>query len=703
MDSSVYFFMAFFVLRGTDGAKIKGEILKMGKRSRSFFLMVVFVVMMFPAFCLAENETQDSIQLGDMVVSASRSERPLFDTPQSVTVISEKEIMASPFERIEDILRDMVGYENHSHYGQQTGGTSSHFSVRGVGRNRTLLLLDGVPLNDNFSNTITWVAWGLIPKEAIARVEIVRGPTAAMYGSEGLGGVVHIITKKPSAQRECSLSLTAGSAQTYKGSGFYSQKSDKWGFLVSGDCETSDGLHMADTEDLEDYNKRRYRDAGKIFGKVTYELGDQTDIDLSALYYQHEMGKGWNYFYDDAHIDQYRLSMTHRMQRTDWSGMVFLNRAAKTANIADTSTHNSLIRKENFPDNRVWGMGLQNTTPLMDWISITSGLDYKHVAMDYDEDHIDKDRDFGAKGRQETIAPFVDMTMYCLNDKLVLNAGLRYSNIQNFDGGSWDTDPPNRDAFDISFDSQTWEDFSPKAGLVYHPDTKTALRASVGTGFKAPSTFDLYKVHSRSNWSIRWANPELTPEEIVTWDIGGERLFFDRLWVNLMYYQSWATDYIGTRTVDQYYIGSKLYTETIYDNISEVDIKGVEAEIKYDFGHGLAANFNYTYNLSKVAKDEVSESLEGKYVSGSPRHKYRTRLTYQNPLLINASLSLRYDAHIYDNAENTQMADDYMSMDLSIWKQFDKLTLRLNVENLTNEDEYVEDGTLYYVSVKYDF
>ena len=76
-----------------------------------------------------------------------------------------------------------------------------------------------------------------------------------------------------------------------------------------------------------------------------------------------------------------------------------------------------------------------------------------------------------------------------------------------------------------------------------------------------------------------------------------------------------ATDYIGTRTVDQYYIGSRLYKETMKDNLSEVDIQGVEAEMKYDFGHGLTANFNYTYNLSKIAEDEVDQSLEGNYVS----------------------------------------------------------------------------------------
>jgi len=134
----------------------------------------------------AAEKSATAQKLGDVVVSATRTEVPVFDAPQSVTIMDSEEIMASPFERVEDILRFAVGVYNTSHYGWQTGGIKSHFYMRGVGRNRVLVLLDGVPLNDNFSNTITWVAWSLIPKEAISRIEIVRGPTSAAYGSEGL-------------------------------------------------------------------------------------------------------------------------------------------------------------------------------------------------------------------------------------------------------------------------------------------------------------------------------------------------------------------------------------------------------------------------------------------------------------------------------------------------------------------------------------
>ncbi|NLI83074.1 MAG: TonB-dependent receptor plug domain-containing protein [Deltaproteobacteria bacterium] len=126
--------------------------------------------------------------MGEVVVSATRTEARVFNVPQDVTVLSSEAIMASPFEGVEDIVRSVVGIDNFRHYGLQTNGIVSPVIMRGVGSNRVLLLVDGVPQNDNFNNAIAWVGWGYIPKETIERIEIVRGPTSTLYGSEGLGG-----------------------------------------------------------------------------------------------------------------------------------------------------------------------------------------------------------------------------------------------------------------------------------------------------------------------------------------------------------------------------------------------------------------------------------------------------------------------------------------------------------------------------------
>lgn len=107
-------------------------------------------------------------RLDEVVVSATRTEIPVFDAPQSVTVVSNEEIMSSPFERLEDIVRTIPGIYNFRHYGLQTNGIVSPLSMRGVGKNRVLLLVDGVPQNDNFNNAIAWVGWGSYPRRALS-------------------------------------------------------------------------------------------------------------------------------------------------------------------------------------------------------------------------------------------------------------------------------------------------------------------------------------------------------------------------------------------------------------------------------------------------------------------------------------------------------------------------------------------------------
>lgn len=667
---------------------------------------LLWAILVIPACVLASDQGGESHRLDEVVVSATRSEIAVTDAPQSVTVISEKQIMASPFERVEDILRFSAGIYNTSHYGWQTGGRISHLSMRGTGRNRMLMMIDGVPLNDNFNNTIAWVAWGLIPREAIERIEIVRGPTSAAYGSEGLGGVINIITKNPAKQRQSSVKATAGSGNTYGASAFHSQTISDAGFLVSADYEQSDGFYMVDPEGIEKYTTKRHRDSLKGFGKATYMAGDRTNISLSALLYDQEMGKGRHYFYDEMLLDQYRLGFTHQGDLTDWSGNVYLNRGDKTAYI-DKRQAGEFVpdHEEKLGPNIVWGAELQNTAQLFQTATLTTGLAYKQIYMDYEEEYLYSNREVEATGRQTSISPFMDITARFLESRIIANAGLRYDNIRNYDGAESDTAPRGIDPYDRQYSSKTWEQLSPKAGLVFHADELTTVRTSIGTGFKPPSVFELYKTHVRGGGtSLTSSNADLDPEKIITWDIGAERYFFDSLWARITFYQSWAEDYIASRTVNTYEIDGVRYREYERDNLNEVDIHGIEAEFQYQIGRGLSSFFNYTYNISKIAKDEVNEEIEGNYVPGEPQQKFRAGLTYANPKYFNASLVFQHDRDQYLDDQNTEKAPSINTLDLSIWKTlFDRVTLRLNIENLTDEEKYLNEGVLYYGSVRFDF
>ena len=674
---------------------------------KGLLLMLAAAGLLFPAGAVAEDADTKVYELGDVVVSTTRNEIPVSDAAQSVTVLTEEDIMRSPFERVEDIIRAVPGVYNTRHFGTQTSGVSNPITIRGVGGNRVLLLVDGVPQNDNFNNSIAWVAWGHIPKEAIERIEIVRGPTSAMYGSEGIGGVIHIITKKPDPECKTSIRAEGGTSDTWAGHGFHSQTFDRFGLLVAGGYEESDGFYM--TENPADYEIKRHREAGKVMGKAAYDLDDRSRLELAALYYDHETGKGREFFYDELCLNQYWLTYTRQTAGgIGFRGLAYYNEADKTA-FQDSAKDNytSLLRKEDAPSS-TWGTDLQTTVPVAERTLLTLGAAFKQTAWDYDDHFVNSPRTEGAEGTQQYVSPFLNADFKFLDDRLLLNLGARYDWIRTSDGANWDDDPDVGEAYSNTYDSAEDSSFSPKIGITAHPDDRTTLRLSGGKGFRAPSLFELYKVHVRSGGrSYRFANPDLDPEEIWSWDIGAERQILDNLRGSITWYQSYADDYIGTRVTRTYEKNGKIYQESILDNISEVEMHGIEAELNWQARSDLVLFANYTWNESEIKENAADPFEEGKYLTNDPRHKFHVGASYQNPKIINMTLIWnRYLDKYYDVDELTQASDDFWSLDLAVSRRFfDYLTAYLNVENIFDsvDNESIAPGTIYTAGVKCEF
>jgi iron complex outermembrane receptor protein len=641
---------------------------------------------------------QEKVEVMDEIaVTASRTETRVWNTPQSVTVITEKQIQASPFERIEDIIRQVPGVFNFRHFDLHTNGIVSPIEMRGVGKNRVLFLLDGVPLNDNFNNSIAWVAWGLINKDAIQRIEIVRGPMSALYGSEGLGGIIHVITKKPQGPRETSVTGKLGNGSTFGADGFYSQQIKNFGVLLAGGYERSHGFVM-DWPVYSSYTRTRDSEVGKIFGKASYDFTTQSNLTFTGLYYSHLFGQGREYFYSPLALDQYNLTYTHKWDKVNIKAQMFLNRAHKTAHQdAASDNYTSVVREEKFPGPTTWGSDFQATALPFTWSTITAGVTYKNVTWYYNEDHFWKPsaypRDSGAEGAQTFWSPFINADLRLFNDKLIINGGVRYDWISNAEGRSWDNKPEGAlNPFNTGYPKTNWKNCSPKGGMVFHPDDKTAIRASGGTGFRAPSLFELYKIHSRSGGTyLRVANPDLKPERITSYDVGIERYFTDKLKARVTFYQSFAHDYIGEELTDSYTVTTgkgKNAKTTVYNqyqlkNISKVGIHGLETEVEWQARKDLTFFGNYTFNVSRVEADITQPDLKGNYLPNEPIHKIHAGIWYKNPQIINVYLLANYYIDMYYDTLNTYKTGGYFTMDASLSRQFfDRTTLTLDLENI---------------------
>ncbi len=158
------------------------------------------------AACATENS--DNAELGEVVVTATRTNATLSDAPAAVTVVNAKDIEAKNASRLGDVLDQVPSlYLRGGALGQSQGtiGTSG-MSLRGIDQTRTLILLDGQPIQDAGSGKVNW----RVPfVEDIERVEVVPGAFSALYGSNAIGGVVNIITKQP-VKREFSAKVKKG-------------------------------------------------------------------------------------------------------------------------------------------------------------------------------------------------------------------------------------------------------------------------------------------------------------------------------------------------------------------------------------------------------------------------------------------------------------------------------------------------------------
>jgi len=140
-------------------------------------------------------------------VNATRSGTPLDEIPLNTTVLTKEVIESSPDQTIDQVLKNTPGVLLNDVPYYQKDPTGQSINVRGLGNSRTLVMVDGVPLNDAFYGTIQW---NLVPLSSIDTVEFIRGGVSSLWGNYGMGGVINVNTKNPkNSQQDISASYGA--------------------------------------------------------------------------------------------------------------------------------------------------------------------------------------------------------------------------------------------------------------------------------------------------------------------------------------------------------------------------------------------------------------------------------------------------------------------------------------------------------------
>src|SRR5690242_14752046 len=185
-----------------------------------------------------EPQESEELTVEPVVVSATRTERSLAHLPVSASVVTRQDVKDSPAIGTDDILRTVPGINMPFLNSFTQHPTGNLPGMRGLGELRTLVLVDGIPLNDPFFGT---TQWNMVPKETIERVEVVRGGASSLWGSYAMGGVINIITRN-AEPRMLSQTLMGGSNGTVRTNTYGSTRiNERFGISANINYQQTDG------------------------------------------------------------------------------------------------------------------------------------------------------------------------------------------------------------------------------------------------------------------------------------------------------------------------------------------------------------------------------------------------------------------------------------------------------------------------------
>ena len=500
------------------------------------FVMVLVGVLMFalPQTGFVQEVEEEKLPIywmDEIVVTATRTEKAIKDLSATVSVISREEIEASHANSCMDILDTLPGL-----FVQRTGAFGrADVDIRGIGERgrKVMVLVDGRPVKMGlFGCTVTHS----LPLNNVERIEVVRGPASVLYGSDAMGGVINIITRKLVGAQEVDYTFSYGTHDSFQHRLRAGGSRGPLSFYATADMRQSDG-----DVDHSSYNGRDFT------AEAGYEITDRVQAILSSKYFEAQkeeplratdpdtlISDVWN-DYERGAVD---LTFTGKWAR--WNGSLKLYRNFGEHEFSDG------WHSKDFTN----GVMLNSTGRLLVGNELTVGAEFRQQGGER------LSAPAGEWDKTEVAVFFHDEQI--LLSEWVLTFGARY----------------NHDEFAGNV-------LCPQIGLVFHPREGTTLRGTVNKGFRAPQINELYLFPP--------SNIALESEEVWNYEVGITQRIVEGVDVDLAAYQMKGENLIQK---EKHATPPPMF---LFRNTGAFEFKGIEAGIRARIGDALSARLYYTY------------------------------------------------------------------------------------------------------------
>lgn len=634
-------------------------------------------------------------EMEKMVVTATRSETPAEDLPVSVSVITAQDIEKMNVKTFDDVLKKSAGIQIRRFQGLNTSTSHTSIYMRGLGdAASTLILKDGIPLNTQYTGSVDLL--NTITLDNIERIEIVRGPSSSIYGSNAMGGVINIITKRSSEKVSGSLRLEGGSLDTYLGGLTVSGSTDIVGVRGTVSRKQTNGYEYMDGSSWKDYYETPEMEITSCSLDADVWLGE-TVLRLGTDYYLEDwLTKTSSKGDGENETGRYTLNYGFPVMDTKLNIGAFYSSSDYSYNkrgyVSSTHAYGSFTDSTSNYDSSTpkdeYGTMIQASRDIGSH-AVTMGVDLRWSTCDSDYTYPIGLRSFS--GKQSIYSVFFNDQVH-IGPRLTLSAGCRYDRWENYDGEAFDD--TSGTAIQMNYPETDKAAVSPRAGISYKIDDGTRVRASFGTGFKAPTLYYLYRSGAHGSTKFDLANPELDPEKMTSsYEVGFDKEISGDLSVSCTVFQSRFKDFLAQKTLDAsevppYYTPEAGQTVLQYVNVGRVSIFGVETELVYNLNDMWSVSANYTYNRSKIMEYELDSELEGNYLSYAPLHQTKFGVNYTNPELFDLGILVTNVSNLFTDLENTESNElgAYQIIDINVGRDLPMgFRVFASIDNVTNE------------------
>ncbi len=615
----------------------------------------------------------------EVVISSTRTAEPIGRSASSVTVLTHEQIERSPYaggHELDDLLRSVPGVQPATLSSRYNHPTAQSVTLNGLGTRRTLVLLDGVPLNDGFGG---WINWGLIPNN-IDRVEVVPGGASNLYGTWAMGGIIQVVTKMPDEGTGFKLDSRAGTLDTYQQALNARYGTEHVRFALGYRWFHTNGFipvpsYQRGPVDRTDDSRHQL-----FNGSLAWLPTSRTTIDLSGSLFREDRHFGTNLSLASRTIGNVALGLRSDQGPAGlWEGKLFAQWQT-FRNQTSQITPSPLVRLSEFqnliqtiPSND-FGGSLQWTGSLWGPDRLVLGTDARTIIAQATDDLFSSGGFSGqtlARGQQLGWGLFGEWILPA-TERLTVTPSVRADWWKNFNARS---ESPTAAT---SFQDNVIHVVNPKFSAHYALTDRVRAGASVYQGFRAPTINELYRGFGFGGFSFL-PNDQLRPERLTGADVKleGEWLADRSL--------RWRLSAHRDEVKDQILFLSQGPTAAQRQNVGKTLSTGGALDLSYRVSPLLSLTLGYAYVDSAITSAPGAPDREGKRIPNVSRSQVTAGMTAGRPDWVEITLMTRYLSRQFTDDLNTQPVADFMVLDASLQHQIRKgLRLVLNGENLTD-------------------